>query len=150
MNQLNRSSNYLLWFIITVMSTPGFAHAQKPSLNAYARYKRGVIYHDKAYYYKAISEFTKAIKIDPGYARAYYNRGNVYTNLGRYNEAISDFTKAVQIDPTYAMAYYNRGITHFLKKDYNNAWIDINKAIEIGINIHPVFLKMLREDSERE
>jgi len=132
------------------MFTAGLAQAQNPILNAFAYYKRGVANHDKSNYYKAISEFSKAIQIDPSYVKAYYNRGDVYTNLGRYDEAVSDFTKALQIEPKYAMAYYNRGITYFLKKEYNNAWRDINKAIEIGIKIHPVFLKMFREDSERE
>ena len=146
---MNTSSKFSLWVII-IMFTAGFAQAQQSSLNAYAYYKSGVTYRDKAYYYKAISEFTKAIKIVPSYAMAYYYRGNIYTYKGRYDRAISDFTKAIQIDPSYAMAYYNRGITYFLKKEYNNAWNDINKVQEIGIQIHPVFLKMLREDSGRE
>ena len=128
MNQLNRSYKYLLWVIIIIMFTAGFAYAQQSSLSAYACYKRGVAYNDKAYYYKAISEFTKAIKMAPSYAMAYYNRGTVYTYKGRYDKAISDFTKAIQIDSTYAIAYYNRSITYFLKKEYDNAWNDINKV----------------------
>ena len=150
MNQFGKSSKCLLGVMIFIMISVGFAQAKQARSNAYACYKRGVIYHDKAYYYKAIFEFTKAIKIAPSYAMAYYNRGNVYTFLGRYDKAIHDFTKAIQIDPTYAMAYYNRGITYFLVKRYDNAWNDINKVQEIGIQIHPVFLNMLRDDSGRD
>ena len=146
---MNTLSKFSLWVII-IMFTAGFAHAQQSSLNAYAYNKSGITYHDKAHHYKAISEFTKAIRIEPSYAIAYYNRGNVYTFKGRYDRAISDFTKAIQIDPRYAMAYYNRGITYFLKKEYDNAWKDINKVQEAGIQIHPAFLNMLREDSGRE
>ena len=115
---MKRSNTSSIFFscVMIIMSTAGFAHAQPPSLNAYAYYKRGVTYDDKAYYYKAISEFTKAI----------------------------------HIDPSYAMAYYNRSITYFLKKDYDNAWNDIYKLQELGIQIHPSFLIMLREDSGRE
>ena len=95
-------------------------------------------------------DFTKAIKIDPSYVMAYLNRGKVYTYSGRYNEAISDFTKAIQIDPGYAMAYYTRGITYYLKKEYAKAWNDISKVRELDLQIHPIFLKMLKEDSGRE
>ena len=148
MTHLNNLFIFLLIIMLTL--TAGLAQAHQSSSDAYEYYKRGLTYHDKANYYGAIFEFTKAIQADPAYAKAFYNRGIVYTNLGRYNEAISDFTKAIQIDPTDALSYYNRGITYFLKKKYNKAWNDINEAIKIGVQIHPVFLQHLREDSGRE
>jgi tetratricopeptide (TPR) repeat protein len=143
------SSKFSLWVIVIVF-TAGVAHAQHSRLNADAYNKRGVTYHEKSYYYRAISDFTKAIKIAPLYAIVYYNRANVYANLGRYDKAIKDFNKALQIDPSYAMAYYNRGITYFLKQDYDKAWKDINKVKDLGTQIHPTFLEMLREESEQE
>ena len=146
---MNVTSKVSLW-IIVITFTVGLAHAQQPSLGAYTYFERGVTYQEKAYYYKAISEFTKAIKIVPSYGMAYFFRGNLYTYKGRYDKAISDYTKALKIDPNYAMAYYNRGITHYLKKDYDKAWNDINKAQELGSEIHPVFLETLCEASGRE
>ena len=96
MKQSNASSIFFSCVIIIVF-TAGFAQAQRPSLKAYAYYKRGVTYDDKAYYYKAISDFTKAIQIDPSYAMAYYNRGITYFLKKEYNIAWNDINKVQEI-----------------------------------------------------
>ncbi len=41
-------------------------------------YNRGLEYQRKGQYDKAISDYTKAIEINPKYAVAYYNRGLAY------------------------------------------------------------------------
>ena len=56
---------------------------------------------------QAISDFTKAIEMNPRYYQAYYNRGIVYGNKGQYDQAISDYNKAIEINPRFAQAYYN-------------------------------------------
>ena len=56
-------------------------------------------------YNGAISDYTKAIEINPNYAKAYYNRGLTKRNLKDFNGAISDYTKAIEINPNYAKAY---------------------------------------------
>jgi tetratricopeptide (TPR) repeat protein len=45
-------------------------------------------------YENAISDYTKAIEIDPKYAVAYYNRGNIYYSRGEYDKAWEDIRKA--------------------------------------------------------
>ena len=56
----------------------------------------------------AISDYTKAIEINPLYAHAYNNRGTCYyqhflgillDDLGRKEDAIKDYTKAIEINP---------------------------------------------------
>ncbi len=50
----------------------------------------------------AADAYTRAIEIDPGFARAYFNRGKAFAELGRYEEAIEDYRKAVEHDPSLA------------------------------------------------
>jgi tetratricopeptide (TPR) repeat protein len=52
------------------------------------------VYGHKDDYNKAISDFTKAIRLDPNYAIAYQNRGIVYFQTGRHAEAVADFAAA--------------------------------------------------------
>lgn len=73
---------------------------------------RGNANYKKGLYDLAISDYTKALEIDPRYADAYYNRGNAYAKKGLYDQAISEFTKALEINPRHADAYYNRGIAN--------------------------------------
>ena len=53
----------------------------------------------KGDYYGAISDYTKAIEIDPQFGKAYYNRGWSKGKLKDYYGAISDYNKALEIDP---------------------------------------------------
>ena len=81
---------------------------------------------------------------------AFYNRGVIFQDKGQYNMAISDFSKAIEINPKDAAAYYSRGITYFIINEYDKAWNDFKQAQTLGGQIHPEFLKELREASERE
>ena len=48
------------------------------------------------------------------------------------------------------MAYTNRAVAYYYKGKYTKAWEDIYKAQSLGIQIHPEFLKDLREASGRQ
>lgn len=81
---------------------------------------------------QAISEFTKAIEIDPEFARAYYNRGRFYYGSGQYSKAISDFNRTIELNPEYADAYFRRGGAYYLLGEYDQALSDYSKAIELN------------------
>jgi Flp pilus assembly protein TadD len=68
---------------------------------------RGIAYGEKGQYDRAISDFNKAIEINPRYSKAYNNRGIVYRLKGQYDQAISDFNKAMEINPMDGQAYNN-------------------------------------------
>jgi tetratricopeptide (TPR) repeat protein len=55
----------------------GCATTQPPQ-DATAYYDRGVDYYRKGQYDKAISDFNRALEINPRYAEAYINRGITY------------------------------------------------------------------------
>ena len=73
---------------------------------------------EKGDHYGAISDFIKAININPEYPEAYYNLGVAKRKLKDYYGAISDYTKAIEINPNYAKAYLNRGVAKEKLKDY--------------------------------
>ena len=111
---------------------------------------KGIAYLKKGQYDRAISNFNKALEIEPELARVYINRGAAYMGKGQYEEAISDFTKAIEINPRYAITYYGRGVAYYYKKEYDKSWEDINKALALGYEIPPNFLNELRKASGRE
>ena len=118
---------------------------------AIAYYNRGVAYvQGKGEYDRAISDCNKAIELNPNYAEAYHNRGGAYGNKGEYDQAISDYNKAIELNPKLAEAYNNRGVAYYFKKEYDKAWEDVYKAQSLGVQVHPGFLKALREASGRQ
>ena len=114
---------------------------------AAAYYNRGLAYYVKGQYDNAIVDYNKAIEINPGLASAYYNRGLAYYGKGQYDQAISDYSKAIELNPRYVEAYNNRGVAYYHKGEYDKAWEDVHMEQSLGIEVHPGFLKALREAS---
>ena len=94
--------------------------------------KRGKVYENKDQYDRAISDFTKAIEINPRLADGYFLRGSAHAQgKENYDQAINDFNKAIDINPLDNKSYSNRGKAWFFKGDLDRAFADLNKAIEI-------------------
>lgn len=93
---------------------------------------QGVALADAGQYDEAITEYTKAIELDPSYAQAYNNRGVAYDNKGQYDLAIADYNKAIELSPNSALFYYNRGFAYSKKGQRDLAISDLNKAIELS------------------
>ena len=93
---------------------------------------RGNAYGEIGNHEQAISDFDRAIQINPDYANAYHDRGVVYGKLGDRGQAISDFDRAVEINPKYAAAYNNRGAVYDILGKKRQAIQDFNKAIEMN------------------
>ena len=77
----------------------------------------------------AISDFSKAIDIDPKNPLVYAARGNAKVVIGELDDAITDFSKAIEIDPTRRVPYINRGVAKVDKGDLEGAIADYSKVI---------------------
>ena len=55
----------------------------------------------------AISEYIKAIAIDPSFPKAYYNLAIAYASIGQTERAMDNYELALMADPNYADARYN-------------------------------------------
>ena len=80
----------------------------------------------------AISDYNKAIEINPQHFNAYLNRGNAKSESGDHQGAISDYNKAIEINPLDPKSYYNRGYVKIGLIDYRGAIKDFTRALEIN------------------
>jgi hypothetical protein len=71
---------------------------------------------------RAITDYNKAIELEPRYAPAHNNRGIAYSVQGKFKEAIEDYSQAIQIDPANATAHLNRGFAKLLRGDEAEAF----------------------------
>jgi tetratricopeptide (TPR) repeat protein len=94
---------------------------------------------------QAIDNYSKAIKINPKFAKAYNNRGTAYILKKQYDLAIADFTKAIELDPKNGKAYHNRAIVYSYQGETDKARQDLQKAQHLGIAVNPDFLKKIEE-----
>ena len=79
----------------------------------------------------AISDYDKAIQINPDFAAAYVNCGYAYYTKGEFDRAISDFDQAIQLIPDEAQVYFDRGLVYVDKGDIQNATADFKKVLEL-------------------
>ena len=57
-----------------------------------------------------MSDYNKAIEINPKVCRGLYNRGSAYAKQGNFTQAMSDYNKAIEINPQYMVAYNKSGL----------------------------------------
>lgn len=105
---------------------------QNPN-NGAAFFNRGIEYAKKRDYDRAIADFSRAITIRPGDARAYNSRASsFYRGKDDFHHAIADYTKAVDLDPGFSGALINRGNVYRAIRAYDVALKDLNAAIAMN------------------
>jgi tetratricopeptide (TPR) repeat protein len=87
---------------------------------------------DPADFYRAITDFTKAIELNPQYAEAYNFRALAYDGLGQTGHALDDYNRALELDPGLATAYYGRGLLHEEQGDTASAIADYRRFLELS------------------
>jgi tetratricopeptide (TPR) repeat protein len=125
---MKNASYKIIWIILPIVLFFLFSCVKGAAF--YAR--RGNDYANKGQYDEAISNYNKALEINPRLAEAYESRGIAYGKKGQCNQAISDYTKALEINPRDVWAYNNRGFAYGERGQYDEAISDYNKALEIN------------------
>src|SRR5581483_7577313 len=123
--------------LMALLLTAGFSNRVISEETAGYYFNQGNTHYKQRLYDQAISDYSKAIGINPVYAGAYNNRGNAYAGKGLQDQAISDYNKAIEINPKLAEAYYYRGYAHYNKGEYTKAAEDEQKAQDLGFQIDP-------------
>ncbi len=96
--------------------------------------RRGSAYLEMGKSSEAVMEFSEAIRLKPGYARAFYERGRAVLSLGGRDRARADYDAAIQHGPRYWPAYVSRGYLRLINGDFEGAIADFSRAIEIEPN----------------
>ena len=86
---------------------------------ANAHYLRGNAYYRKTEFGRSISDYGKAIRLNPELAKAYAHRGLAHKMLGNKQKAAADFRKALAMDPAKAESSAAKGaFQHFANTDF--------------------------------
>ena len=93
---------------------------------------RGIAWHRKGEYDKALADYNQALAINQNNAVTYNNRGNCWETKGEYDKAITDYSKALAINPKFVLAYNNRANAYQKKGDHYKAAADSIRAENIN------------------
>jgi tetratricopeptide (TPR) repeat protein len=58
---------------------------------------RGLAYYRKGDHDRAISDYAKALELDPNCAAAYHGRGDIYRDKGKVDLAIKDYKRYIEL-----------------------------------------------------
>jgi non-specific serine/threonine protein kinase len=141
-DEIAQSIAAALKVVLTESEKKAIAKAPTADVKAYDYYLRG-----RQFFYQfrrrgydfARQMFTRAIELDPGYARAYAGVADCYSYLYMYwddsetnLQAAEDASrKALLLDPGLAEAHVSRGLAISLKKRYDEAEIEFQTAIRM-------------------
>jgi tetratricopeptide (TPR) repeat protein len=92
---------------------------------------RGSAYLQLADYERAITDYDRAVALNPDDAEVYNNRGTAYAEQGQYERAIADFDQAIALKPNDAEAHNNRGLAYANLGQYQRAIADFDQAIAL-------------------
>ena len=143
----NADNNYLNEPIESTIAF--YQHAGNKYGVAWTYTIRGDIYAHRNDFDQAVSEYTKAIKIDSNFTFAYTNRGKAYYYKSNYDQAVFDLTNAIKtvkfgrsldgkFEPeglqviTLGIDYQARGIVYYSAGEYKQAISDLTEAIKFG------------------
>ena len=87
----------------------------------FVHFGMGTNYYRSKEYDKAISEYKRAIELNPSYFDPYQMLGIVYFRIGRSEEAIKYLKMAIKIEPKNATLYYNLGVAYAKLKRFHDA-----------------------------
>ena len=132
-NTVNKSIWIILPIVLLFLFSYAFAQQKQIESRDAAFYiNRGFSYLDSKQYDQAISDFTKALEINPMLANVHFVRGTAYYYKGQYDQALSDYNKAIELNPRLADAYKGRGAIYIKKEQYDRAISDYNKVLELN------------------
>jgi tetratricopeptide (TPR) repeat protein len=111
-----------------------------PERSAHAYMGRGLIYSVSGNPQQALSDYNKALELNPKYTRAWYNRGNWYFDSLDYEKAISDFTQSVMLGYNSPSLFVNRGLSYAALNRHELAIADYTKSLSINQNQPDVYV----------
>lgn len=100
--------------------------------DAESYFNLGNDYYDKGLYDQAISEYNKALEINPMFGYAWNNEGVALYKLGRLEEAIACYDKALEIDVRFAQPWHNKGLALYTLGKSEEAILCYDNALEIN------------------
>jgi len=116
-------------FFITLFTST--IYSQDENSNALQLYTNGLEQYNGQNYEDAITLYTKAIILNPGFAEAYFQRGCAKHYSDNYEGAVEDFNTSISLQPYNELFYKQRASSKTMLKDYDGAISDCDQAISL-------------------
>lgn len=110
-------------------ATPTSLPAEPTEDIALAAFEQGMIFYTEKQYEQAISEFSRAIEVNPIYIEALYRRGVSYLEMGDFEKGRTDIDQIFVLAPNSPFGFNGRGIINGYEGNFEAALEDFSQAI---------------------
>lgn len=93
--------------------------------------ENGDDYFHKELIDEAITQYRRALFIEPQYAEAWLKLGESYSLQGKNEDAINAFDKALMIDSIFGEAMYKKALHYKKTEKYEDAFNTVNSILEV-------------------
>lgn len=123
--------SFKLALILILLGVPGYSQTAQEFFEAATKKE------DLGDYNGAISNYSKAIEIEPNFIDAIFSRGISREKIGDVLNALSDYNHALELDSSNPLFYFRRsGIRGKYLLDFEGAIEDCTKGIEYHSDSH--------------
>ena len=119
-------------------------------LSPQSYFNQGNDKYESGDYQGAVSDYDKAIQLDPQFANAYYNRGHAKNELGDFEDAALDYGEVIKRNSRDAQAYYARAFVRHRLEDATAVQGDIAKVNELDRNLDQTEAGRIRKNAAAE
>ena len=119
---------YLTLFILSIFINIALSDSSPVEKH----YKDATAYHDLGEFEQAISEYRKAIALNPNSPIIYNRLGVAYSELKQYDAALDAYQKALALSPMTAELHYNMGLVYLKQGDLPRALKAFKRATSIN------------------
>lgn len=102
-------------------------------------FETGEIHRHRGEFQEAITKYTEAIRLIPGYSAAFCQRGVVQSELGAYRESITDLTEAILSGEDFQKAFYHRANSYRMLSEDEHAIRDYTESIRLRVELSNSF-----------
>ncbi len=97
-------------------------------------YAGGIKFQEQGNFKEAISNYVKALEMDPNYEKAYVARAECYEKLNEKIKAAEDYKRATAFSPKDEKLFYNAGRLYYAEGKYEEANTLLKTAISFDRN----------------
>ena len=119
------------WWLRIEACTEAIDSGRYEGLRAsWAYSNRAVAYAALGNYIAAFDDHEKAVKLNPGDAKARNNKANSHADFREYDRALREYTRAIELSPGYLNAHFNRAGVYVATGAYAEAVGDYSVVIK--------------------
>jgi tetratricopeptide (TPR) repeat protein len=97
----------------------------------------GIVYDTAARYAEAITEYRKALKLNPDYIEAHNNLAVIYNRMGRDEEAVLELREVLRLNPGYTEGHSNLAHVYTEMGRYDEAIFELEKTLGLNPDYAP-------------